>query len=116
MLESKVLEQLDYSLYISPETFLLWTEECNVLCDIQLFPTEQPAILNNDSYYPYYYSPPLTPTLYNDASPILYNDVSPILYNDVLDLYSQEDCSVPMWMLYQPEVPVTINDMWYPFL
>lgn len=88
LLESRILEQLGYSLYISPETFLLWTEECNVLFDIQLLLFTQPTttttnILNND--YNYYY-----------------------------DYSLQED--VPLWTLYQPEIPVTINDMWYPFL
>ncbi|EIE77862.1 hypothetical protein G6F46_008112 [Rhizopus delemar] len=88
LLESRILEQLGYSLYISPETFLLWTEECNVLFDIQLLLFTQPTttttnILNNDYHYYYDYS-------------------------------LQED--VPLWTLYQPEIPVTINDMWYPFL
>ncbi|KAI9281186.1 hypothetical protein BY458DRAFT_487182 [Sporodiniella umbellata] len=119
-LESALLRYLDYSLYISSESFLLWTEKCNVLCDLPFFSEEPAAILNNDTYYPYYYSPPLTPTLYPQVQPIAYNDnISPLLYNqDLIDLYSQDSCSVPIWMLYSqpPQVPITMNDMWYPFL
>ncbi|CEG65844.1 hypothetical protein RMATCC62417_02542 [Rhizopus microsporus] len=99
-LETKLLQHLDYSLHISAETFMLWTEECNVLCNLQ----QQQSLIDiyhnyyyDYSYYYYYYHYTLNtyPTL---SSHLMYDEA-----------YQDDVCS-------QTQIPViSSNDIWYPF-